>query len=820
MRNASSATIASGTRLAPQVCVLLCLAAHFIAVAGCSRTHYRQMADTQTYNILSQKTRDPRWSPPRLNITPDPRSRFFDPNHPDCPPLPPDDPTAHRYMHGARGIRGWHRWHRNGDLPHVENPEWTTYLGGEPFRCPDFPLPRIDKLGLQEAVELGLIHSREYQEELENMYLSGLALTFQRYRFNVRPLGFLGEPGTELFYEHQPDDASNFQLGTTNFGISKLLPAGGQFVAELTNNTIWMFSGANRTNTASSLAYSLVVPLMAGAGREIAMESLTQGERNVVYAVRDFSRFRKDFYVTIVTGKRALVLPGTAGGTELAFLIRGERSPTVGFNALLFQLQRVRNLRANVRSLQSLIYDLEQLVQAGRSTALDITQLESSLATTQRTLIFLERFYFDELDQFKVQLGLPPDMEIELDDELLEPFQFVNSDLLDLEDQISDLPLTADPGQWKQAAADFKSRLEGLTEFVDLVKSEAGKLQEITDAADAQLQTEKEMDRLEARVGELGDELEEIETNSQEVASLPLPDQQSLLGELRQIRRDMLTVVRELLGLQIDIRVGLVELREVDLAADQVVSIAVANRLDLMNRRAFVVDARRQLEIAADRLEATLNVVVEGAVNMPPLLQNNNPLDFRADESNFRVGISVITPLDRVEARNNYRAAQVAYQRARRNYMAAEDQVKLDVRTHLRSVEAESESFEVGRRALRVAARELDQAVEFAERPDTVSRAGNQGVNISRALENILLAQNKLIDDWVDYEEARLSLFRDMGVMRIGEDGLWIQDDQLPEFPQRPELEKLPPIEVLNEEIGADANQQMEALPPLRDTAD
>jgi len=106
--------------------------------------------------------------------------------------------------------------------------------------------------------------------------------------------------------------------------------------------------------------------------------------------------------------------------------------------------------------------------------------------------------------------------------------------------------------------------------------------------------------------------------------------------------------------------------------------------------------------------------------------------------------------------------------------MAAEDQVKLDVRDHLRGVHARAKAFEIKRRGLRVAVRELEQAIEAGERVGTAAELENQqGINITRAIDNIVQAQNSLLFIWEDYERDRLALFRDMGVMVIGPDGLW-----------------------------------------------
>jgi hypothetical protein len=260
----------------------------------------------------------------------------------------------------------------------------------------------------------------------------------------------------------------------------------------------------------------------------------------------------------------------------------------------------------------------------------------------------------------------------------------------------------------------------------------------------------------------------------------PLGDDEvgALVAEMRRSRSAMLRGVREMTGLLVGVRLERIVLPHVELAPGEAVDVALDNRLDLMNRRAFLMDARRRLEIAADRLEAEVNVIAEGEVSTKPLLENDRPFDLRAKESSFRTGISVVTPLDRRAARNNFRAAQIAYQRARRNYMAAEDQVKLDVRKELRDAKTQGAVFEVNRRALRIAARELDQAIEFAERPGGEGSAGGQGINISRALNNILNAQNRLIEAWVEHEESRLALYRNLGIMHIDESGTWANDPQ------------------------------------------
>ena len=752
-------------------------------VTGCTRTEYREATDQQTYQILREKSQDPRWRIPKMDITPDPKSRFYDVHDPDNPPLPPDDPTASQYMDQVYGMRGSPTWDQLHKIDHVENPNWPKEFGGGVYQGEVAEIPET-KLTIEEAVKIGLRHSRDYQEQVENMYLAALALTFERYRYDVRPVAFGDEIGTNVGYENTPNGGSSWGVGKTNLGVSKLFPSGAQFMAELTNNTIWMLSGNSGSQTATTLAYSLVQPLAFDVQRTINLEKITQQERNVLYKIRDFARFRKDFYVTVVTGSRALPLPGSSGSGELAFLIRGARSPTVGFYYLLYEIQRLRNQKTTIRSLESLIRDLQALGEAGRATSLDVTELQSSLERGHLYLAHRERVVKTEMDRFKMQLGLPPDLKIALDDSLLRQFEFLDNELLELEYNSTTVEINEDKQILIQAMADVEKVLSTLEAKIQSFESEIAELDQILPIRFERMHAE-EIEEVERNVSKDKQQFVDIKTQTVKmrasILSLKNRIQQAestneIIPEVRELRRNLLHTVRALTGVSIAIRLERSVLVPLEVDFNEAVEIALQNRLDLMNRRGIVVDTRRRYEVAAEKLLTDVNLVAEGSLGTPPLADTNEPFDFSSDSAQFRAGIEIVTPLDRRRARNNFRAAQVSLQRARRNYMAAEDQVKLDIRTMYNEAVTEARIFEICRRALRVAARELDQAIEFGDRPDAGEYAGGRGVNISRALENILYNQNEMIESWAEYETARLSIYRDMGTMKINENGLWTDD--------------------------------------------
>ena len=56
-----------------------------LVTAGCTRNHYHEAADQDSYNVLHEKTSGRPWQlPERYSVDADPRSRLFDPSDPNA----------------------------------------------------------------------------------------------------------------------------------------------------------------------------------------------------------------------------------------------------------------------------------------------------------------------------------------------------------------------------------------------------------------------------------------------------------------------------------------------------------------------------------------------------------------------------------------------------------------------------------------------------------------------------------------------------------------------------------------------------------------
>src|SRR5205823_4726960 len=195
---------------------LLLLSVLALAMCGCTRAFYRKSADKETYGAIDERDHDPRWADPHVSVNVPPASRLYDPFNPDRPPLPPDDPAAHRYMHCANGMRGYRYWHKNGDAPWIEDPEWRNYLPLNP--------DGVLVLTPERAIEQALLHSREYQTQIQIVYLSALALTLNRFEF---ALHWFAIDDTLFTHFGSSDTEVNTLTSGSSLGFTKALAAGG-----------------------------------------------------------------------------------------------------------------------------------------------------------------------------------------------------------------------------------------------------------------------------------------------------------------------------------------------------------------------------------------------------------------------------------------------------------------------------------------------------------------------------------------------------------------------------------------------------------------
>ena len=816
--------------------------------SGCSRPFYRQQADADAYVLTDQKANVVGVDPQAYRIEIDPRSRMYDPNNPDVEPMPPDDPTSNKYMQCVDCKKGSKCWKCLPKTGYVENPSWQQYL------------PRNDKgevvLDMRGAVEIALLQSPDYQSELEDLYLSALDVSFERFRFDTQFFG-----GSEIFLTADGRDRNGTGSSSTQFEVSPLRPGnrlraerltatGGELVVGMANSLVWQFAGPDDYTSTTLLDFSLVQPLLRAGGRTVVLERLTISERALLANVRQMERYRRGFYLNVVTGRDAGQGPsrrgGVFGGSGLegfagvggggfgavgnfgnfggfggfggnqgvggGFTGGAGAAGAGGYIGLLQTAQTIRNQQSNVASLRESFEQLQASYEAGRIDRFQVDLARQALYNAQSQLVTAEAGYQTTLDNYKIQLGLPPELDLAITDQFLDRFNLLDPQLDAVEASVNrtlaQLRLMRQKLQENAAAADpaFDQQFDRL--LAESATHEAAAQERIA-AVEADLQAldaalpqrrlylerlanreevqEAQIDaklfsveELNARVAQRRAEFESLKTQIAAIwarlDALERDDQielATLLPAVTDAIADLSGRLLELSLVQAGARLEAVSFEPVDLTNEEALLIASAYRQDWQNARAALVDTWRLIYFNANELLSDLDLLFSGDIGNV----GDNPFNIEETTGRLRVGVQFDAPLTRLAERNIYRQSLIEYQQARRTYYQYRDGVSQGLRSTLRQIRLNEINFELRRAAVLVAISQVDLTQLRLSEPPPVEATATQFTSTTardlvQSLSDLLNVQNDFLSVWVNYEVQRLALDFDLGVMELDEAGI------------------------------------------------
>ncbi|MFT5050453.1 MAG: outer membrane protein TolC [Chlamydiales bacterium] len=238
----------------------------------------------------------------------------------------------------------------------------------------------LNDLGLAECMEIAAENNRDYQTRKERLYLVALDLTLERWRLGWIPGAFADGDLSGLGSEATSADAG----GT--LGLSRVLGTGAQVVGAIGLNVFKDLLSGDAWEATSSFSLLFTQPLLRGAGKLIVYEPLTQAERDLVYEVRDFERFRRQLSVDIATR-----------------LLR-----------ILQQTNTIENEQSNFSQVQDIRVRNEALSDAGRLSLVQVDQALQDELSSESRLIDVIQVYASLLDDLKLFLGLPPTVEVSI----------------------------------------------------------------------------------------------------------------------------------------------------------------------------------------------------------------------------------------------------------------------------------------------------------------------------------------------------------------------------------------------------------------------
>lgn len=683
------------------------------------------------------------------------------------------------------------------------------------------------RLTLREIVKLAQINSRDYQTQKESLYIAALRLTLERfdYQFKFTP----DNNGTDVTYFHTATGGTSVErlLVPSQFMMNKILATGGDFLARFANDVILTFNGPEgfAADVSSELLFSVTQPILQ---RDIVFEDLTQAERNVVYAARDFARFRKRLFRDLASQYYNLLLAYRQ--IEIA----------------------AQNYFSNVRGFEQGMAEY----RAGRLPRFQVDQFEQDALSARNTLIVRCNDLERALDQLKLIIGLPTETPLNLNLQELEELTLRDEAQVAQEqvrrarrNLLSELEqATPDQSVLLNGAIDLTRRMLRVMELREAIGEETPEQQslgqllaqllvtearllvqfnrttlqeereatppappvrifqrtlELTDSIRILAQRQIELaqvlniepakiqqvqavaEQIDRRLADVGAKLAQIVRDRQldEVANL-VQQAEQLLVDAEQLETqalallpadavrgardlaDTINTVDQLLKRSEELSSEQGQaLSPVQIDMDDAMMTALLLRFDLMNQRGFLADAWRQIKLAADDLKSVLDLNASHSLRT----EKNRPFGFTLDESETRLNLSFDTPLNRRAQRNDFRLALIGFQASQRDLIELEDNIKFAVRNDLRQLQLDQEQYVI---AVASAALAFERVVSTRLQlqlgiEDVAAR------DVLEAQRAFAASLSSVASAHITYILDRTDLFLDLEELWVDADGFW-----------------------------------------------
>lgn len=231
---------------------------------------------------------------------------------------------------------------------------------------------------LEELLAYAIENAPEYRFAKETLFLAALDLIIERHLWGPRFFNTVsaGISGT-------PEDGDFDQVASivNELGVTRRLPYGGSVSVAAVVDYVDLLRRASTTTTAgetqsASIDLGFNLPLLRGAG-VAARANLIQTERDLVYAVRSFERFRREFLFDL--------------------------SQT--YFDLLRQQGRIENLERQLGGIEALAARFNALAEAGQEPAFEAERAEQEVLFGRSNLLNARETYVSALDALKLRIG-------------------------------------------------------------------------------------------------------------------------------------------------------------------------------------------------------------------------------------------------------------------------------------------------------------------------------------------------------------------------------------------------------------------------------
>jgi outer membrane protein TolC len=251
--------------------------------------------------------------------------------------------------------------------------------------------PDVTVFGLQDALAYAMRNARELQDEKELLYIAALNLSLERHLWTPQFAadiaadfdGSIDKSGGDDGAVDSPGDLDQTFTTVSELSVSQRLPWGGEITARGIHSLMREVRDQVDDGSSADLILDAGIPLLRGAGYAAQTEeNRFVAERELIYAVRAYERFRRRF--------------------------------AVGIASDYFDLQQNRAAIGNsfkAYESRKLVWERAEFYhRVGQST--DISEAPRALdsfRSSEANLVSAKESYESALDRFKIRIGMKVD---------------------------------------------------------------------------------------------------------------------------------------------------------------------------------------------------------------------------------------------------------------------------------------------------------------------------------------------------------------------------------------------------------------------------
>jgi len=243
-------------------------------------------------------------------------------------------------------------------------------------------------LTLDECLTIAFGNSRQLQDEKENVYSLALNLANVRRGWDgpLFTAGLSGDVGVTKVDKGAQDNTASAVLGPSI--VQKFVDGGVLTLAAAVDWSTDFISGGGGDNLVNSLLEAnFTQPLLRGAWRGLAYEDQYRLERDFLFAVFDYTRFRQTFAAEVY-GR---------------------------YYSVLRRRDQLENEKISVQHQEITLAMTKVQVEGGMLTRVDQDRAEQAMLNAKIRYQENKQSYQNALDSFKILIGLPVAACMELD---------------------------------------------------------------------------------------------------------------------------------------------------------------------------------------------------------------------------------------------------------------------------------------------------------------------------------------------------------------------------------------------------------------------